>query len=204
MTLTAKVIDVHGSPRVGVVDATFEEWRMDANGAESPHQQRRLEAIDSEEHPYGLALKIWREEGGVVPLSPLSAGAAKVQLLAMIDAATRPILDAYPPAERLSWDAKEIAAAAFMVAAEPVLADYGLLRGEVAAELAIAAGDVTLEQLATKAEAVLWMASQWRALVSTLSGLRKRYEAAIDAAEDDAGRRAVIEAAQATIGGLGT
>jgi hypothetical protein len=124
---------------------------------------------------------------------------AKAQLRELIDAATSPILDAYPRAEQLSWDAKETEAAAFMAAEDPVPADYALLRGEVSAELLIPAGDVTLEQLGTKAEAVLWMASQWRALVSLLSGLRKRTEAQIDAAEDAAGRRAAVDAARATI-----
>lgn len=139
----------------------------------------------------------------------LTIAAARRQLANLLDAATAPILDAYPPAEQLSWDAKEIEAAAFTTAAAaaavgenapaPLPADYPMLRGEVAAEQAIAVGDVTLEQLADKVEAVLWMASQWRALISALSGIRKRYITAIDAAEDAAARRAAIEAAQAEI-----
>jgi len=131
-----------------------------------------------------------------------SISEAKAELKAMIEAATAPILDAYPRAERLSWDAKEADAAAFMAAEDPEPWQFDLLRSEIAAEMAIVVGDVTLEQLTAKAEAVLWMASQFRALVSFLSGLRKRTEAAIDAAEDDAGRRAAVEAARAAIGGL--
>lgn len=146
------------------------------------------------------------------PIPGLSVAEAREQLKALLAAATAPILDAYPPAEQLSWDAKEIEAAAFTTAAAaaavdenapaPLPADYPMLRGEVAAELAIAAGDVTLEQLADKVEAVLWMASQWRALISALSGIRKRYLTTIDTAEDAAGRRAAIDAAATEIGGL--
>lgn len=132
----------------------------------------------------------------------ISGPIAKALLVTMLDKATRPILDAYPPAERLAWDAKEAEAVAFIAALEPAPADYPLLRGEVAAELAIAAGAVTIEQLAAKVEAVLWMASQWRALVSTLSGLRARTMVDIEAAEDDAGRRAVLDAAGAELAGL--
>jgi hypothetical protein len=141
-----------------------------------------------------------------------SASEAKEQLKALLEAATAPILDAYPPAEQLSWDAKEIEAAAFTTAAAaaavdgtaptPLPADYPMLRGEVAAEMMIAAVDVTIEQLADKVEAVLWMASQWRALISALSGIRKRAETAIEVAEDRAGRRAAVEAAEAAIGDL--
>jgi len=147
----------------------------------------------------------WHQGTGVFS-PPLSSGpsleAAKAELMAMIEAATAPILDAYPRAERLSWDAKEAEAAGFMNAELPVVSDYPLLRGECAAEETIAAGDVTLPMLADKAEAVLWMASQWRDLISFLSGLRKRTEAAIDLAEEDAGRRAAVEAARAAIEGV--
>lgn len=131
----------------------------------------------------------------------MTAAAAKAVLIAMLDQATRPILDAYPPAERLSWDAKEAEAAAFMAEVDPELQgyEYGLLRGEVAAELGITPVDVTVQQLGAKAEAVLWMAGQWRDLISALSGLRKRYEDDIYSAEDDAGRRAAVEAARVAI-----
>lgn len=134
------------------------------------------------------------------PGYPIEAAAA--DLVALLAGATASILAAYPEGERLSWDAKEGEAIAFMAAEAPIGADYQLLRGEVAAERAIAAGDVTLDQIAEKAETVLWMASQWRALVSALSGLRKRFKAAIDVAEDDAGRRAVVGAAQYAIAAL--
>lgn len=133
------------------------------------------------------------------PEDGITAAEAVAQVLSMIEGTTRPILGAYPQAERLSWDAKEAEAVSFMAAAAPVVSGYPLLRGEVAAELEIAPGEVTLIQLADKVEAVLWMASQWRALVSFLSGLRKRTEVDIYAAADDAGRRAVVEAARAAI-----
>lgn len=145
------------------------------------------------------------DDPNFIPANPrplFTAIDARRELLSLISDATAPILDAYPQAEQLSWNAKEAEAAAFMSAEAPAPTDYPLLRGECAAEAGIAAGDVTLEQLATKAEAVLWMASQFRALISALSGLRKRTEAAIDAAGDDAGRRAAVEAARAAIGGL--
>lgn len=153
----------------------------------------------------GIGYTFDAELGLFVPPSGfpgLSVPDAKVALMALIEAATAPILDAYPRAEQLSWDAKETEAMDFIAAEAPVLSDYALLRSECAAELAIAAGDVTIEQLASKVEAVLWMASQWRALVSFLSGLRKRAETAIEVAEDRAGRRAAVEAAEAAIGDL--
>lgn len=130
-----------------------------------------------------------------------TVAAAAAELLAMIDAATAPILAAYPEGERLSWDAKETEAAGFMAAADPAPADYPLLRGEVAAESAIATDAVTLEQLTAKAETVLWMAAQWRALVSRLAGLRKRYMADLASATTSDARRAVIEAARAEVAG---
>ncbi len=138
-------------------------------------------------------------EPEAAPEPPFTAAVARAALIRLIEGATQPILNAYPAAERLSWDAKEAEAKAFMEAAEPVLWHYAMLRDEVASELAIDAGDVTAQQLAGKAEAVLWMAAQWRALISALSGIRKRVETDIYSATDDAARRAVVEAARAAI-----
>lgn len=126
---------------------------------------------------------------------------ALAELHRLLAAATAPILAAYPEAERLAWDAKEAEAAGFMADPEPAPATYPLLRGEVAAELGIAPGAVSVEQIATKAEAVLWLASQWRSLVSRLSGVRKRAAAAIAVAENDAGRRAAVLEVAAAISG---
>lgn len=136
------------------------------------------------------------------PAPPITLEQAKAQILAMLDRPTGPILTAYPAGEPLSWPAKEAEATAFMAAAEPVAADYALLRAEVAAEHAIGQSEVTLPQLTAKAEAVLWMASQWRALIATTSGLRKRGLTAIAAASDDAGRRAVLAQIEAEVAGL--
>ena len=161
-------------------------------------------AVWQEIVPAGTAGIGWtydRVQGEFVPPGgfALSVAGAKAQLRAMIEAATAPILDAYPTAEQLSWDAKETEATAFMAAPEPEIAMCPLLVGEISAELGIAAVAVSLEQLAAKAEAVLWMASQFRALVSFLSGLRKRTETAIDAASDASGRRAAVDAARVSI-----
>lgn len=132
---------------------------------------------------------------------PFSPEEARAQLRELLDGATASILAAYPEAERLAWDAKETEAAAFMADLDPVPQSYPLLRGEVAAERGLEASAVTLDQLATKAEAVLWRASQWRSLVSRLSGVRKRATAAIAEAGSDQDRRAAVEEAAAAIGG---
>lgn len=152
----------------------------------------------------GIGWTYDRVQGEFVPPGgfALSVTQARAELRTMIEAVTAPILDAYPRAEQLSWDAKETEAAGFMAAAEPEIATCPLLVGEISAELGIAAGAVSLEQIAAKAEAVLWMASQFRALVSTLSGIRKRAELAITTAADASARRAAVDQARASIAAL--
>ncbi len=152
----------------------------------------------------GVGFTYDRETGSfAAPVQPgPSADEAKAELRAMINAATASILSRYPAAEPLSWPAKEAEARTFLALEEPSLADCGLLLAEVAAELNIATGVVTHEQLVAKAEAVVAKANVWRPFISTLAGLRQRYEAAIDAAEDGAARRAAVVAARVEIVGL--
>lgn len=137
------------------------------------------------------------------PAPKLTATEARSALIGMIDKATRPILDAYPPAERLSWDAKEQEAKAVLAVAEPEPADYPLLSGELSAELSIAVGDVSSADIAIKAASVMAKAAAWRATSSALAGIRRRGEAAIAAATDDAGRRAAVKTARAGVTAAG-
>lgn len=143
-----------------------------------------------------------RQLAPVLEPEPLDPGEARARLLIMLDAAARPILAAYPEAERLSWPAKEAEAAAVLAADVLDLDAAPLLLAEIAAQQAIAPAAVTAEQLATKAATVLAKAAAWRALISAVSGLRQRYEAAIAGAEDDPARRDVLAAAAAETMGL--
>lgn len=122
----------------------------------------------------------------------LSLAEAQRQLVALLDSVTRPVLDAYPLAERLSWDAKEAEAKAAQWAGDPVQDDYPLLRGEIAAERGGAADDITSPDILDKAASVLAKAESWRSLVSAISGLRQRTAMRLDAAEDDAERVGII------------
>ena len=130
---------------------------------------------------------------------PLSLDGARQQLIGMLDRATRPILDAYPDAERLSWDAKEAEAATVLAAAEPMPALAPLLAGELAAQFGQAP---TAGQLTGRATTVIAKAAAWRTLISAVSGLRQRFETELEAAPDDNARRAVLTAAEAAIGAL--
>lgn len=142
--------------------------------------------------------------GRAVPIiPPYTAADALAELHAALDAATRPILAAYPEAERLSWPAKEIEADAVLASDVLDLGDAPLLVAEIAAQQAIAPEAVTAQQLTAKATAVLAKAAAWRALISAISGLRQRYEALIADAPDDDARRAVLAAAAAEIAEVG-
>lgn len=122
---------------------------------------------------------------------------AKSQLRSMLDEATRPILDAYPAAERLSWDAKEEEARTVLDGGNAEGAS--LLAGELAAQTGKAP---TAKQLATRAGVVIEKADEWRRLVGTIAGLRQKFEAALDAAKDEDARRAVLAAAEKALAGL--
>jgi hypothetical protein len=100
--------------------------------------------------------------------------ASLTRLRALLDAATRPILDGYPEAERLSWPAKETEALAVLTPAE----------------------------IAAKAALVLAKAATWRALVSAISGIRQRAEAALAGATNDTDREAVLGEVAVEIAGL--
>jgi hypothetical protein len=102
---------------------------------------------------------------------------AVARLHKMLDAATRPILDTYPEAERLSWAAKEVEAQ-FLHDGAP------LLTAEIAAQEGIPIEDVTDEQRLAKAKVVLAKASTWRALIAKVSGLRQRYEPLLAKSKD--------------------
>lgn len=134
-------------------------------------------------------------------LAPLSVAEAKGQIITSIDGATASIIDAYPVAERLGWDAKAAEAAAVLAAgAGATLAMAPLLTAECVAEYGAADDATRLTQLATKAQTVLDKAAAWGQLMATLSGLRGKAFVAIDAAGNDAeALQAAVDAASAEI-----
>lgn len=113
-----------------------------------------------------------------------AAEAAKARMVAAINEATTTIINAYPAAERLGWDAKAAEAAAVLAAgAGATLAIAPLLAAECVAEYGAADDATRLTQLATKAQTVLDKAAAWGQLMAKLSGLRGKAFAAIDAAK---------------------
>jgi hypothetical protein len=125
--------------------------------------------------------------------------ASLTRLRALLDAATRPILDGYPEAERLSWPAKETEALAVLA---DETAEAPLLVAEIAAQQAVAPATVTPAEIAAKAALVLAKAATWRALVSAISGIRQRAEAALAGATNDTDREAVLGEVAVEIAGL--
>lgn len=100
--------------------------------------------------------------------------AARGDLLADIDAAVRAMTGTVPEAEKLSWTTKEAAALAHEAdSATP----------EQAAMLAAEAG-ITGETLADLAGRVLAAAAAYRQAAAVIAGIRRKYEAEIDAAGD--------------------
>src|SRR5690606_33507719 len=126
--------------------------------------------------------------------------AAKATVKAAIDTAAASILDAYPLAERMGWDAKAAEASAVLSAGESATLDMApLLVAECAAEMGVALDEDRLVQLIAKASAVAAKATAWGELMATLSGIRGKAYAAIDAAEDGTATQAAVTAAIAEI-----
>lgn len=111
--------------------------------------------------------------------------AAEVQVLAMIDAATLAITGPVPLAEKLSWDAKERAARAFVADAADA-ADLALLEGEAS---------VTGEKVAVLAPKIIRNADAYRVAAARLAGLRRLTIGALREAD-------TVEAVEAAIHGL--
>lgn len=130
-----------------------------------------------------------------------AAVAARQSVLTAIDTATASIINACPTAERLGWDAKAAEAAAVLAAgAGAMLAMAPLLTAECSAEYGAADDATRLAQLTAKAQTVLDKAAAWGQLMATLSGLRGKAFAAIDAAGNDAeALQAAVDAAKAEI-----
>lgn len=110
---------------------------------------------------------------------------AEAQIIALIDAATAAITGPVPLAEKLSWDAKERAARAF-VAGRADDADMALLQGE-----ANVTGE-TVEKLAPK---ILANSDAYREAAARLAGLRRITVSAVRRAES-------VEAVGAALRGL--
>ncbi len=135
------------------------------------------------------------------PALRLTTAQAKAVVVAAIDQATADIIQAYPTVERLGWDAKAAEAIAVLAAGEgATLAIAPLLTAECIAEYGAADDATRLTQLGAKAQTVLDKAAAWGQLMATLSGLRGKAFAAIDAAGNDAeALQAAVDAASAEI-----
>lgn len=183
-------ITIHGYTATGAIDATIEGQRMTVpDDMANRHRQMIAE---------------WEAAGHTIPayVAPgPSADDAKAMIITSIDAATASIINAYPTSERLGWDAKAAEAAAVLAAgAGATLAMAPLLTAECAAEYGAADDATRLTQLAAKAQTVLEKAAAWGQLMATLSGLRGKAFAAIDAAGNDAeALQAAVDTASAEI-----
>jgi hypothetical protein len=132
--------------------------------------------------------------------SAKAAEAAKARIVAAINEATTTIINAYPAAERLGWDAKAAEASAVLAAgAGATLAMAPLLSAECAAEYGEADDATRLNQLIAKAQTVRDKAVAWGQLMAILSGIRQRAFAAVDQARDAAVLQVIIDHARTGI-----
>lgn len=109
-------------------------------------------------------------------------GAGQVWLRQAIEAAADQLTGAVSLAERLSWDAKAAAAAAFL--------DGGASPEQVA--LLAAEADRTGETLEALAACIREKARRYRQAASLLAGLRRSYAARIEAAASEAETDALL------------
>lgn len=146
---------------------------------------------------------------------PRPTGAeAKAQLLAAIATVEAVALGGYSVGERQSWPTQLAEAAAFLglsqaqlLAGEPGTpgADLSLapfLAGTCTAEYGPASEEVRLAQVNQLAPAVAANAKALSDLSQALIGIRRSAFAAIDSAEDAAGRQAALDAALASLAGM--
>src|SRR5690606_5843645 len=110
----------------------------------------------------------------------ITAAEARYRVMAAIEAAQAPILDAYPVGERLGWDAKAQEAAAVLGAGEAATLDMAPLLTAEVARLEGEADDTTrLTQLIAFCAVVAAKAEAWGALMAALSGIRGKAFAAV-------------------------
>lgn len=137
--------------------------------------------------PAGMIMQdgapVARPEAAAERLADARASALR-QMRATIDRAAEQITGAYPRAERDSWPQKEVASRA-VLAGEAGDADFEILQPEAAQT------GQTVEALASQIAA---NAVAFRAGIGALTGLRRVAEAAIEAAEDEAGVTAALAA----------
>jgi hypothetical protein len=134
----------------------------------------------------------------------MNADQARAALLVLLNEATATILDVYPPAERMGWDAKAAEAKAVLAAGNTATLDMApLLTIECAVEHGPAEPAERLTQLKDRASTVDAKATAWGHLMATLSGIRGRALRDIAAANTDDQRQAALEAARAAISSLG-
>jgi hypothetical protein len=134
----------------------------------------------------------WIAEGNVIadyvpgPKYP-DAAAAKAAMVEWIAGFTATVTGPVPVDERLSWDAKEQAARAYVAetadaAQTSMIEDEAAITGEVPADLAAI---------------IIAKADTFRAVVARVAGLRRKTIAAIDAVTDPADYETVLVSAKA-------
>lgn len=127
-------------------------------------------------------------------VQPSDARAAALsRVLSGLTALEDAVTGGVPLSERLSWSIKE-AAARNHVAGNPTAWDTALLTAEAA---------LTGETLDALADAVIWKADRYIALVGAMAGIRRSAEAAIAAADTLEAIEAAADAALATIAAMG-
>lgn len=143
---------------------------------------------------YGFALTDFPDRqapdlGGKTPPPPAypTADAAKAAMIQWASDFMASVTGPVPIDERLSWDAKEAAARAY-VAETADAAQTAMIDGEAA---------ITGEVPADLAAIIIARADTFRAVVSRVAGLRRKTIAAIDAVTDPADYEVALAAAKA-------
>jgi hypothetical protein len=116
-----------------------------------------------------------------------SADAAKSAMVEWIAAFTASVTGPVPIDERLSWDAKEAAARAYVATTADTL-QAAMIEGEAA---------VTGEDPATLAAIIIVKADAFRAIAAKVAGLRRKTVTTIDAVKDPADYEVVLLTAKA-------
>ncbi|MDP1668602.1 hypothetical protein [Phaeovulum sp.] len=135
----------------------------------------------------GYALSEAPEPAPVLPMLAAIKASAQAEMLAWVDNFTAIFTADTPIDERLSWDAKEAAARAWL-AGTATAEQEALLRAEA---------EITGESTDNLALLILANADLFRAVIGRVSGLRRTTSDAINAAETPEAVQAVLDAAKA-------
>lgn len=141
----------------------------------TPEQQSTLDAVIAAHNP-----------NAELPKYP-DANSAKAAMVEWITSFTQSVTGPVPIDERLSWDAKEAAARAY-VAQTADLSQTAMIEDEAA---------ITGEVPAALAAIIIAKADVFRAIAAKVAGLRRKTITAIDAVTDPANYEVVLVAAKA-------